>query len=323
MKSYNHRDYQFWDSESLSFLPTEMELYDHLNGFDSDGNNTILEMINSCAVKNDNFYTVVYHNILSDDIKSKYTNLTIKFDPELQDRLNLSCLMPVSKFDQQKYFNNFICSFNGSEHVSRQFLVSALKKFDWFNSEYCTKNFQTSRDKIDGNISNYFDDVLKEQLYRKFLLTDNEEFYKTMYTNNYVRHDHKANLQALQPSISSSFVQIVSETVATSYYPFVTEKFLYPTLLKTLWVSYAQPNWHSHLEIYYGFKKYNKIFNYDFDHIENPVIRLVELLSMISKFEKLSKLDWHDLYLMEQETIEFNYDWFCSKKYLNKLKNYG
>ena len=45
--------------------------------------------------------------------------------------------------------------------------------------------------------------------------------------------------------------------------------------------------------------------------------------SMLSKFEKLSKLDWHDLYLLEQETIEYNYDWFMSKKYLEKLKTHA
>ena len=56
------------------------------------------------------------------------------------------------------------------------------------------------------------------------------------------------------------------------------------------------------------------------DQIKNPVIRLVDLLSMLTKFEKLSKLDWHDLYLLEQDTLEYNYDWYRSRKYLEQLK---
>jgi hypothetical protein len=222
-----------------------------------------------------------------------------------------------------KDFKNFICSFNGSEHISRQFLTSAMKKFGWFTSEYCTKNFKTYFDRVDGNISTFFDDDTQERFYRKFLVTDDREFYDQIYTVEYQRFNHRHNIDALKEKISSSFVQIVSESMGTSYYPFVTEKFLYPTLLKTLWVSYAQPNWHSHLEQYYGFKKYNKIFDYSFDEIENPVIRLVEMMTMLSKFEKLSISDWHDLYLIEQDTIEYNYDWYKSNDYLKKLKTYA
>ena len=42
---------------------------------------------------------------------------------------------------------------------------------------------------------------------------------------------------------------------------------------KTLWITFGQLGWHAHVEQYFGFKKYNKIFNYDFDFIQNPNIR--------------------------------------------------
>jgi hypothetical protein len=72
----------------------------------------------------------------------------------------------------------------------------------------------------------------------------------------------------------------------------------------------------------YGFKLYTTIFNYEFDTITNPVIRLVELLGMLSKFGHLTPADWHDLYLLEKDTIDYNYDWYMSKQYLAQLEKF-
>jgi hypothetical protein len=110
--------------------------------------------------------------------------------------------------------------------------------------------------------------------------------------------------------------------MATSYYPFVTEKFLYSIVTRGLFLSYAQPGWHDHIEKYYGFKKYTKLFDYRFDTIQNPVERLVELMTMISKFSVLSTDDWYDLYLLQLEEIEYNYDHYFSGDYLKCLKQY-
>jgi hypothetical protein len=110
--------------------------------------------------------------------------------------------------------------------------------------------------------------------------------------------------------------------MATSYYPFVTEKFLYSVVTRGLFLTYAQPGWHDYVEKYYGFKRYIKLFDYRFDAIQNPVERLVELMTMISKFSVLSSDDWKDLYLLEQDTIEYNYDHYFSKDYLVALKKH-
>ena len=124
----------------------------------------------------------------------------------------------------------------------------------------------------------------------------------------------------LERKITESFLEIVSETMATSYQPFVTEKFLYSVVTRGLFVAYAQPGWHEHLERYYGFRKYDKIFDYGFDEIQNPVERLVDLMSMISKFSVLSRDDWRDLYEMEIDTIEYNHDHYFRKKYIKQFE---
>ena len=110
--------------------------------------------------------------------------------------------------------------------------------------------------------------------------------------------------------------------MATSYYPFVTEKLLYSVVTRGLFLAYAQPGWHSHLEKYYGFKRYTKLFDYRFDDIQNPIERLVELITMISKFSCLSPAEWTDLYEIEQDTIEYNYNHYFSQQYLECLSEY-
>jgi hypothetical protein len=137
-----------------------------------------------------------------------------------------------------------------------------------------------------------------------------------------VGYNHRYNIDNLENKLTESFLHIVSETMATSYYPFVTEKFLYSIVTRGLFLAYAQPGWHDHVEKYYGFKRYTKLFDYRFDAIQNPVERLIELMSMISKFSMLSITDWTDLYLLEQETIEYNYNHFFSGDYLKLLKLY-
>ena len=107
--------------------------------------------------------------------------------------------------------------------------------------------------------------------------------------------------------------------MANSYYPIITEKVFYSIVNRGLFLSYAQPGWHEHLEKYLGFKRFTKIFDYRFDLITNPVERLVELISMLSKFSILTNEEWREMYMIEQETIEYNYDRYFSQDYLKGL----
>jgi len=75
------------------------------------------------------------------------------------------------------------------------------------------------------------------------------------------------------------------------------------------------------VEKFYGFKKYTKLFDYTFDTIENPIKRLLELMTMISKFQKLSYDDLYDLYLLELDTINYNYDHYFSRDYIKNWKS--
>ena len=218
-------------------------------------------------------------------------------------------------------FKNFICSFNGSHHVSRRLLVAILQKFGYFNPTHCSKNFSYTTDILDGHILDLVD--TQNRFYRKFFISDDsEEFFQKIYSFGHARFNHAKNIFNLETKLTESFIHIASESMATSYYPYVTEKFLYSVITRGLFLAYAHPGWHEQVEKYYGFKKYTKLFDYRFDAIQNPVERLVELMCMISKFSTLSTDEWRDLYLLEQDTIEYNYNHYFSGDYLKHLPVY-
>jgi hypothetical protein len=317
MKSKNIY-YPYTDATSMTEIDSNINLIDHLTGFDSELNNSVLAHLNTCT--NTNNYKIFYHNILEKTVIEKYPNLKIQFSAGLQDSLNFSNFKNYNQHPGID-FKNFVCSFNGSEHVSRKLLVGTLKRFNFFNKEYSSKNIAFSADTLYGHVSSLISD--EHEIYTKFIVDYNaEEFYNTLYSFKYTRFNHRQNIRVLENKLTESFLHIVSETMATSYYPFVTEKFLYSIVTRGLFLAYAQPGWHTHLEKYYGFKLYTKLFDYRFDAIQNPIERLVELMSMISKFSVLSTTDWHDLYLLQQDEIEYNYNHYYSGNYLTCLKKY-
>lgn len=291
-----------------------------MGGYQPDMTNSVLDHLNQIAGKQHTQLLVTHHNVLDQTVKVHYPNLQIKFDANLQHVLNCNKFYNYTEHPPVN-FKNFICSFNGTPHVSRKLLVSILEKFGYFSTEYCSKNFSYSTDILDGHLLDYTGNDTR--VYRKFFISDDsEEFFKSINSFGHVAYKHDKNIHNLDQRLTESFLHIVSETLATSYYPFVTEKSLYSVVTRGLFLAYAQPGWHAHLEKYYGFKLYTNLFDYQFDSIQNPVTRLVELMCMISKFSMLSVHDWHDLYLLEQAAIEYNYDHYFSGGYLEHLKIY-
>ena len=290
--------------------PGRYHLRDHGGGFDPNLRNQYLDSLQSSG-----HVTTEYQ--IDSLIQKNYPHLEFGFDVDFKKDL-LGKLESYSTHPDRN-FKNFLCSFNGSDHVSRKLLTAALHSRGWFAPGFCTKNFVFELDRLDGHISDYVGS--DSRLYRKFFLQRNiEQFASQVYAIDSDKYDHARNVLTLEHALTQSFLHIVTESLATSYYPFVTEKFLYSVVTRGLFLAYAQPGWHYHLEHYYGFQKYRKIFDYRFDQIQNPVERLIELMSMISKFSVLSSDDWQDLYEMESDTIEHNYDHYFSGQYLKMLE---
>jgi len=289
---------------------TQYCLSDHADGFDSSLRNVYLDSITAPA-------TVQTEYILDQRVKDNYPHLTFSIDYKMKKQI-LGTLGDYN-IHPDLAFTNFLCSFNNSYHVSRALLTGLLNCYGWYKTDYVSKNFTTSAASIDGHVADYVGN--KSGFYCKFFTTS-EEFHNT--TNQFgevIKFAHGKNIHNIEHKLTNSFVHLVSETNSTSYYPFVTEKFLYSVVTRGLFVAYAQPNWHKHIEQYFGFKLYTKLFDYQFDSVTNPIDRLLELVAMLSKFSHLSTSDWHDLYQLESNTIEYNIDNYRSRRYFKGLEN--
>lgn len=291
---------------------------DHMMGFDSEKKNYLLDYLEKRA-NSDGIKLKIFTDYYPVPFRPIYKNLIIDstYNDKLMDQfVNYKSHPPIN-------FKNFICSFNGAAHVSRQLLVALLKKYEWFNNEYCSQCFDIDPVKIDGYIQMFVPD--DERLYRKLFVPDS--VLERNVLHDLVQFDHTSNIKLLEKELTQSFLHLVSESIATSYCPSISEKFLYSIVTRGLFLAYAGPQWHEINQEAHGFKLYTKLFDYTFDKIENPVIRLVELTSMISKFSHLSMADLHDLYLIELDAINYNYDhyfsgdWKASRKAANEKWN--
>ena len=290
-------------------------LTDHLGGFDKNLESDILNSVVQFSKEN-NISTIKSAYVFSDYF-SKHHSINFSYKESLVGGRGWENLKSYNMHPELDY-QNFLCSFNGTNHVGRQLLASALNKFGYFNKDYCSKNFTHNGNEIDEHITYYVENT---EFYNKFFdCTD--EFNQQINSFGHVRFEHDKNIYNLENKLTQSFLHIVSETMPTSYYPFLTEKFLYSIVTRGLFLTYAQPGWHAHIEKYYGFKLYTKLFDYRFDSITNPVKRLIELMTMIGKFSKLTTDEWHGLYLLESDSIEYNYDHYFSKSYLKSLKQF-
>jgi hypothetical protein len=306
------------DVERLATNTSVVRCGDNLGGFNDSYNNEIFDQLLTYGTN----YSIIYHQYLPDAVKRTYPKFQFIYDPEFQNEVVLKYLTTFEDYQSQK-FDNFICSFNGNNHVGRQLLVSALHVREWANSTTVSKDFTTTPEAIDGHVQRIAKN--NDRFYLKqFINSSSADYLSTIINLNFrERYNHLDNCYRLSPIIKSCFINIVSEAIATSSVPFVTEKFLYSIVNRSLFVGYAQPLWHEWLCKVYGFRLYDKIFDYRFDTITNPIERLIELLCMLSKFEKLSEFDLHDLYLIVKPQIDFNYNHYKSGDYLDCMEKYA
>jgi hypothetical protein len=305
--------------KNLHHAPDIISLADHLDGFDQDFNNSMLHFIDQAAASQDKKLTVRHHNVIPALVQKKYSNLEILFDIDWHYQANLAWFEKY-RMHPDRVLDRFVCSFNGADHVGRKLLVAVLHRLRWFDLETCSKNLVFSADQLDGHIRDIVGET-RSRIYRKFFIgKDSDEFFQTVNSFGHNRYQHDVNIVKLEQHLTRCFVHVVSETMSTSYVPFVTEKFLYSIVTRGLFLGNAALGWHAHIEKYYGFRMYDSLFDYGFDSVTNPVQRLLALMSELLKFSTLSCDDWQDLYQIESDTIEFNYDHYHSGNYLKCLE---
>lgn len=295
-------------------------LRDHLLGFDQHMRNRCLDHL-AIIVKEPT--EVWWHVILDTRIRQHYPLLRFR----ACDSSAKMWYRDIGGYRHQPRnirFANYLSCLNGSAQIGRQFLVSALHKRGMFYPGYCSKNFCIDPAVIDAHICDYAASTSRENFYLKTFSFD-PEFLHTKVGFGYPQHryDHANNVASLEPLLTGSFLNLVSEGYSTSYYPFFTEKFLYAVATQSLFLAWAQPQWHWQLSEVFGFRLYNKIFCYDFDYEVNPLDRLMVLLDMVGRYQNFSVHDWHDLYLLQRDEIQFNYQHMISGDFLRCFERYA
>jgi hypothetical protein len=117
-------------------LADSLTIVDHLGGFTIDLTCKLLDNLHA-----QNYLKKIYTQyFINNQIAQRYPSLDIEFSVSLQNKINLQHFTNYNIHPDLNY-KNFICSFNGSAHVSRKLLISILEKFGYYDPAYCSKNF--------------------------------------------------------------------------------------------------------------------------------------------------------------------------------------
>lgn len=308
---------------NVQHLPDRFVLGDHMFGFNQHKRNRVLDVLEQHGERTGKTWTVINDQLYPKQVHDNYPHIKLEFNIGLFERYGALIRMPLRhQYPQHPDidFRNFVCSFNGHHALSRRLVPAVLKKFGWHNQNYVSKHSVWDPAELDGILMEFTGK--DENLYRKFF-DMSEEFSQSSNGFGYERGKHDANIYNLEHKLTQSFVHLVSETIATSTIPFVTEKAFYSIVTRGLFVSYAPPKWYEYFTKIFGFRQYDTLFDHQFDTVENPIHRLIDIMCMLSKYANLSVLDWHDLYQLEFDTIEFNYEHFCSGDYIRSLDKYS
>lgn len=271
------------------------------------------------------------HYVFNDKIQKLYPNIDFRVDihsPVRSMKYNEN-LLRSHNIPTNKSWETFAMTLVGSDREARQFLTAAMWKWGWFDPKTSTKNFRYTGQGLDGNIMRLTQDLPEgDRVCRKFIMTDGddaaERFYQTIYTDQY--HDpgdHCELIKSASLRINRAFLHLVAEVDTLTYHPVVGEKSMFPIVCKAIWAAYASFEFHHHLESVWGFRLFRRLFDYDFDLEPHPILRMIKLMSMLARYQYLKPHEWHDLYLLEQDTIEHNYDWYYSRSWLKKLEAYA
>lgn len=292
-------------------------LHDHLLGFDSDLHSTVLDHVQSCTHAP---MTVQWQNYATPELQSRYPLLKFGYHTGyLEQNWNHWFAPYLDRVPSD--LQGFMCSFNRQPHVSRQLLVTHLWRRGLWDARFISKHFKVDAQRIDHEVTHVMGG--SDRLYLKLFADAGDGDFLDL-INGFrplAAMNHRSNAQYLLPKVTGTWVHLVSETLATSYYPFVTEKFLYSVASRGLFLAWAQPGWHQHLRDYFGFQLYDRIFDYGFDAIVNPVVRLTHLVDGLQRLHRLSVADLDDLREWEKDRRDFNHHHFASGAWLRHLKS--
>ncbi len=231
-------------------------------------------------------------------------------------------LIPI---EQRKIKKKYI-SFNritGGARMYRTILVSELQRHDILKfgnvsfSHNCPeygsyKDFLTDENYVYQFNPGYLDEV-------KGIL-DNINF--PLRIDNFGLETIPNNSQTLSciPACMESFVYLVTETCFFDKKLHLTEKVFKPIVSKQPFLLLGCANNLQYLKSY-GFKTFNRWWDENYDAIEDPLTRLKVVVNILKGICEKSNDELEQMLLDMQEVLEYNYNWFYSKEFLDLVWN--
>jgi len=115
-----------------------------------------------------------------------------------------------------------------------------------------------------------------------------------------------------------SFVHVVTETCFWEQKKHLTEKIFKPIVLKQPFILLGCSDNLKYLKEY-GFKTFDKWWSEDYDDIEDPILRLRTVCTLLEKICKMSNAEIKNILRDMEEVLEYNFQWFYSRDFVNMI----
>lgn len=135
------------------------------------------------------------------------------------------------------------------------------------------------------------------------------------YHNKDAIPNHSMVLSAVEQCMET-FLHVVTETCYWERKSHLTEKIFKPIILRQPFVLLGCAR---NLEYFksYGFKTFDRWWDESYDHIEDPVKRLQAVADIVDYISSLTLGQLTDMLQEMEEVLEYNYQLFNSKEFLN------
>lgn len=117
------------------------------------------------------------------------------------------------------------------------------------------------------------------------------------------------------------FLQIVTETAYNYPVPFFSEKFIKPILNKRPFVIIGAANSLASLQAM-GFKTFSEFWSEDYDTIEDPELRLIEIFNVIESLCAKSIHELRNLCIAMSDILNYNFDYLKNDFKKNQLMQF-
>lgn len=278
-------------------------------------------------------------NVTVSDWLLEHTSLVI-YNSLKNDRLNdlgYKFHLPYFQNNHERKFN-FLClnrvpKAHRVAFLGRLYKNEVIYNTDWsllFSPYEFTTLFGSEKNEEEKNIfsiehfSRYFDrkDLEDHEKHLKYIFYTKKKSYFEPSSKNLFNFFGDTKSTHYKESYKNSFISLITETSYENNEEHLSEKSLKPFINLHLGIYLSS---YKHLERLrkYGFETFGKFWNEDYDKIEDPKDRMVEVSNLV-KF--LNKQNLSKIYQDSKETLEHNQTHFLNfwrnescKKYFKSL----